>query len=169
MSQELDTDVEICDVRKLVEETIPVTLYSIREFPKSLRAEFELPQDILFDETDQCVDYLKEIGVVHYRDGRASGEDSYGRIHVPNVGILVAHEVDYTALSEFNAWKHVVYLGRTDLKPAEWPILPNVPRVVSKPYIEQRIAKHGDMYAWLIWNEPVIVRDLSPNMIRVAH
>jgi len=139
--------------------TFQAHIYSIKKLPQELRAEFKLdayPFSIseIGPLPDVLEAYFKKYGIVHYRD------------EIRKYGILCQPDDDDETLiyerSGFLAYRSHVVLIYKGMSPSQW-------NPAGDPAKYRKIVKrHGDDYAWMIWNERVVIQTISETAVQLG-
>jgi hypothetical protein len=129
---------------------LKIQMYSVKEFSKDLRENFKLSYNPYHTknetERQEVLDYLKNLGVIFYRDDRNG------------LGILIQpdQETKVRKMQNFGAWKYGCALEDSGVV-AEWP-------EKSEPHIEA----YGDNYIWMHWAKAVHVISIDERRVQVA-
>lgn len=120
-------------------------MYSVRPFPNWIRAGFVLledPYDPNAEKTGSVFSFLRELGVVFYRD-----ED--------NPRGLIFDELE-SLVFPMKLYKCTCALDADELKVLKW----------ETPTAENR-ANHGDDMEWWYWNREVMVQGITPTEVTI--
>lgn len=139
--------------------TFQASLYSLTKLPQKLRGEFKLdayPFSIseIGPLPDVLEAYFKEHEIIHYRDEIRK----YGIMCQPDDG-------DETPIHErtgFLAYRSHVILIYKGMSPSQW-------NPAGDPAKYRKIVKkHGDDFAWMVWNEPVVIQSLNETAVQLG-
>ena len=132
-------------------------MYALREFPPSLRSGFILKEDPYEDMENE---YLKELGVVFYRDEN----HAYGVI-IPETD---DPEESLVYQSGWQAYKFDIDLFESEegFEVEDWPE-PKREGELKQKY-RKLVRKNGDAKAWLIWNKPVVILKMEDISVTVG-
>jgi len=138
-------------------KTFQATIYSLEPLPRELRAEFKLPaypfaNGLAGPLPEDVTKFFREHSIVHYRD------------ELKRVGIMCQpDDGDETPIFErsgFQAYRQIVVLLYRGMRAAKWN--PNADPEKHRKLVK----KHGDDFAWMRWNEPVIVVKMSEKVVQ---
>ena len=131
-------------------------MYGLNEFPSFLRGSFQLPSDP-YDVGKDALDYLRNLGVVFYRS-----EDH-------PIGIIIEPDDFSESIREkrgFNGFRFQCIIGEDcddiPYKIQQWE---------SEDDPDQHakiVAKHGDDFSWLIWNEPKLIHEINSYEVKAS-
>ena len=125
-------------------------MYSTKEFPRSIRTTFEIPEDPYSDDPakkQRAVNFLQSLGVFFYRD----------ETNIKGVVIDDGGEEPIEDRRGFKAYKILVNLDSDLFRVLPW----------EKP-TRAKIEKEGDDKAWLFFNERVIVLRVTEDVVRMV-
>ena len=127
-------------------------MYSIRELDRSIRVEFDIPQDP-YDrdevKSDEAGDYLRALGIFFYRDE----ENQFAIILQPD---------DDNPEAIFDRKGFFGFRQLVELHPRQFTVMP------WKMTTPEKWKKEGDDRAWLAFNEKKYLEEVSINHIKTS-